>query len=449
MQERRFSNRELCALIVPLLFEQFLNLLVGMVDMVMIAGAGEAAMSGVAIVNEINNLAIQVLGAIGGGGAVIISQYLGFRDRKTANKTASQLFTLTILISVLIGAVCVIFHSPILEALYGSVEADVMESAKTYFWITALSFPFLGLYNSGTAIFRSMEKTNVTMYASILMNGINLVGNYIGVYLLHQGVAGVAVPTLLSRIAAAALMMGLCLGKRYELHARLPEILHWDSFIQHKIISIALPNGVESGMFQVGKILVSAIIATFGTAQIAANAAAGGLTSLCYTTECAMQLAIVTVIGQCVGANDYEEARYYVKKMMGIAWALAIPSNALLMAIFPYAIRIYSLSAGTEQIARTITLMECVAIAFIHTPAFVLPCALRAAGDARYTMIFGVISMFLARVGCAWLLGQVFGLGVVGTRIAMYVDWSLRSVFFLWRFRSGKWTKFRVVGKTS
>ena len=244
-------------------------------------------------------------------------------------------------------------------------------------------------------------------------------------------------------------MMGLCLGKRYELHARLPEILHWDSFIQHKIISIALPNGVESGMFQVGKILVSAIIATFGTAQIAANAAAGGLTSLCYTTECAMQLAIVTVIGQCVGANDYEEARYYVKKMMGIAWALAIPSNALLMAIFPYAIRIYSLSAGTEQIARTITLMECVAIAFIHTPAFVLPCALRAAGDARYTMIFGVISMFLARVGCAWLLGQVFGLGVVGTRIAMYVDWSLRSVFFLWRFRSGKWTKFRVVGKTS
>ena len=214
-----------------------------------------------------------------------------------------------------------------------------MESAKTYFWITALSFPFLGLYNSGTAIFRSMEKTNVTMYASILMNGINLVGNYIGVYLLHQGVAGVAVPTLLSRIAAAALMMGLCLGKRYELHARLPEILHWDSFIQHKIISIALPNGVESGMFQVGKILVSAIIATFGTAQIAANAAAGGLTSLCYTTECAMQLAIVTVIGQCVGANDYEEARYYVKKMMGIAWALAIPSNALLMAIFPYAIR--------------------------------------------------------------------------------------------------------------
>ena len=180
MQERRFSNRELCALIVPLLFEQFLNLLVGMVDMVMIAGAGEAAMSGVAIVNEINNLAIQVLGAIGGGGAVIISQYLGFRDRKTANKAASQLFTLTILISVLIGAVCAIFHSPILEALYGSVEADVMESAKTYFWITALSFPFLGLYNSGTAIFRSMEKTNVTMYASILMNGINLVGNYIG-----------------------------------------------------------------------------------------------------------------------------------------------------------------------------------------------------------------------------------------------------------------------------
>lgn len=445
LQERRFSNKELRALIVPLLFEQFLNLLVGMVDMVMISGAGEAAISGVSIVNEINNLAIQVLGAIGGGGAVIISQYLGFRDRRTAGRSASQLFTLTLLISVLTGAVCVIFHTQILETLYGSVEADVMESAKTYFWITALSFPFLGLYNSGTAIFRSMEQTKVTMYASVMMNGINIVGNYIGVYLLHQGVAGVAVPTLVSRMAAAALMLGLCLGRKYELHAELPSILRWDSFIQHKIISIALPNGVESGLFQVGKILVSSIVATFGTAQIAANAAAGGLTSLCYTTECAMQLAIVTVVGQCVGANDYGEARYYVKKMMRIAWILAIASNALLMAVFPVAIRIYGLSSGTEQIARTITLMECVAIALIHTPAFVLPCALRAAGDAKFTMYFGVISMFLARVGCAWLLGRVFGLGVVGTRIAMYLDWGLRSAFFVFRYRSGKWTKFRVV----
>ena len=447
LTERKFSNRDLAQLIAPLLMEQFLNMLVGMVDMVMISGAGEAAISGVSIVNEINNLAIQVLGAVGGGGAVIISQYLGYRDRKTANRAVSQLITLTLLISVLIGGVCTLFHSPILEALYGSVEADVMESAKTYFWITALSFPFLGLYNSCTAVFRSMKQTRVTMYASILMNGINVAGNFIGVYVLHLGVAGVAVPTLVSRIAAAALMLTLCVGSRYELHAELREVLHWDPVIQHKIVSIALPNGIESGMFQVGKILVSTIVATFGTMQIAANAAAGGLTCLCYTTENAMQLAIVTVAGQCVGANDYRQTRYYIRKMLGIAWVLAIVSNIALMAVFPAAVRIYHLSPETESITRTITLMECVAIAVIHTPAFVLPCALRAAGDAKFTMYFGILSMFAARVGCAFLLGKVLGLGVVGTRIAMYLDWGLRTVFFVWRYRSGKWTAYRVVDK--
>ena len=251
-QGSRFSNGELRALIVPLLFEQFLNLLVGMVDMVMISGAGEAAISGVSIVNEINNLAIQVLGAIGGGGAVIISQYLGFRDKETANRSANQLFTLTLLISVLTGAVCVIFHTQILEVLYGSVEADVMESAKTYFWITALSFPFLGLYNSGTAIFRSMEQTKVTMYASVLMNGINIVGNYIGVYLLHQGVAGVAVPTLVSRMAAAALMLGLCLGRKYELHAEVRGILRWDAFIT-RLFRLRFPMVWSRDFFRWGK----------------------------------------------------------------------------------------------------------------------------------------------------------------------------------------------------
>ena len=445
MKKRMFSNAQLRRLISPLLIEQLLAMLVGMVDTVMVSSAGEAAISGVSIVNDLNNLVIALLSALAGGGAVIVSQYLGHGDRELTRKAASQLVMIAFVISTVLGLFCVAFHTGILQVLYGSVEADVMTSAKEYFWITALSFSFLGVYNSAAALFRSMNETRSTMNVSILMNVINVIGNYIGVYVLHLGAAGVAWPTLISRIVAAVVMVGMAFNPRRAISIAWNDILAWNRELIRKILSIAVPNGIENGLFQLGKVIVSIFVATYGTSQIAANGVSNSLSTLCYVSEMAIQLASVTVIGQCVGANDYEQAEYYVHKLIRIAWIMAAVNNLLVYIAMPYALSLYSLSSETLKIAETILTMECIAVTTIHAPAFVLPTCIRAAGDAKYTMYVGVGSMFGARVLSAYLLGTVLGMGVVGTRIGMYIDWGVRIIFFVYRWRSGKWKLYRLV----
>lgn len=445
MKKRMFSNAQLRRLIFPLLIEQLLAMLVGMVDTVMVSSAGEAAISGVSIVNDLNNLVIALLSALAGGGAVIVSQYLGHGDRELTRKAASQLVMIAFVISTVLGLFCVAFHTGILQVLYGSVEADVMTSAKEYFWITALSFSFLGVYNSAAALFRSMNETRSTMNVSILMNVINVIGNYIGVYVLHLGAAGVAWPTLISRIVAAVVMVGMAFNPRRAISIAWNDILAWNRELIRKILSIAVPNGIENGLFQLGKVIVSIFVATYGTSQIAANGVSNSLSTLCYVSEMAIQLASVTVIGQCVGANDYEQAEYYVHKLIRIAWIMAAVNNLLVYLAMPYALSLYSLSSETLKIAETILTMECIAVTTIHAPAFVLPTCIRAAGDAKYTMYVGVGSMFGARVLSAYLLGTALGMGVVGTRIGMYIDWGVRIIFFVYRWRSGKWKLYRLV----
>lgn len=446
-QGKMFSREDLRKLIVPLLIEQLLLMLVGMVDTIMVSRAGEADISGVSIVNDINALVIQLLAALAGGGAVCVTQYLGNHDEEDTRLASSQLVMITAVISSLIAVFNLVLYRQILDVLYGSVDTDVMKAARIYFRITALSFPFLGIYNSGTALFRSMNKTDVTMRVSILMNTINIAGNYLGVYILNQGVAGVAWPTLISRVAASFIIICLAFNRGNSIYIEWSKIFRWNRSILRKILAIAVPNGTENGLFQLGKILVSIIVATYGTSQIAANGVMNSLSTLNYTSECAMELAVVTVIGVCVGAGDYDQADDYTHRMIRLSYYLVIANNVIVFLITPFALKLYHLGPETERLSFTLIILDCIFIAIQHPPAFVLPCCLRAAGDATYTMLVGVISMFLCRVGGSYILGTLFGMGVIGTKLAWYIDWQARIIFFVRRYRSGKWKLYRLVDK--
>ena len=295
-----FSNQSLKKLIWPLIIEQALVMIVGMADTMMVSYAGEAAISGVGLVDMVNNLIITVLAAIATGGAVIVSQYIGSKDCKKANFASSQLMTMTAVISILIMIFCLIFHKTILNLFFGSIESSVMQACVIYFLITALSFPFLGIYNSSSALFRSIEKTKVTMYVSLLMNLINVVGNYIGVILLGAGVVGVALPTLISRMVAAAIMLALALNHKNAVYIQLKDIFSWHWEMLRRILQIAVPNGIENGLFTLGRVLVTSIVAMFGTSQIAANSVAGSIDQIAIVVVNAINLGIVTVVGQCV-----------------------------------------------------------------------------------------------------------------------------------------------------
>lgn len=440
-----FSNKALKKLILPLIIEQILIMAVGVADTVMVSYAGEVAISGVGLVDMFNNLIITVLAAIDAGGAIIVSQYIGNKDRKNANKASSQLLTITIVIATVIMLGCLVFHRILLSTFFGAIEMDVMKAATTYFLISAISFPFLGVYNSAAALYRSMEKTRTTMYVSILMNIINVVGNYIGVFILHAGVAGVAVPTLISRIVAAIIMFALSLNSSNLVYVKIKNVFAWNQEMISRILKIAVPNGIENGLFTLGRVLVTSIVALFGTSQIAANSVAGSIDQIAVVVVNAINLGIVVVVGQCIGANDYEQAKYYIKKLMKISYIVTGIIGSAVILLLPWILNLYSLSSEARNLTFILVIMHNIMATALHPTAFVLPNGLRAAGDVKFSMVVGIVSMILFRLGAAVLFGIIFNLGIIGVWVAMGSDWLCRSVCFVIRFIKGKWRQFKVI----
>jgi putative MATE family efflux protein len=440
-----FSNRQLKYLIVPLVIEQILVMAVGVADTMMISFVGEAAISGVVLVDMINFLVITILAALATGGAVIVSQYLGDADQKNANISASQLIALAFVFSLAITLLCLTFHRKILLLLFGSVEHDVMDAAMIYFFISSLSFPFLGIYNAAAALYRSMAKTNITMYVSLLMNVINITGNAIGIFILRAGVAGVAIPTLIARIIAALLLTALACNKNNHVFITIKGIFSWQQDMIKRLLSIAVPNGIENGLFQFGRVLVTGIVALFGTPQIAAYGIAGSIDMIAIIVVSSINLAIVTVVGRCVGAFEYGEAIYYTKKLMFISY---IATGILSLTVFlflPFILRFYALTDETSRYAYILINMHNILAFLLHPTSFVLANSIRASGDVRFTMYAGISSMVVFRLGSAVLFGIVLNLGVIGVWMAMGMDWVCRSVCFLFRYKSGKWKNYRAI----
>lgn len=434
-----FSNRELRKLLIPLVIEQILVMLVGMVDTLMVSSAGEAAVSGVALVDMVNYLIITVMAAVATGGAVVVSQYLGGKQPEQANKAAGQLIMAAAFVSLIIMAVCLLFCRQILHLLFGAVEDPVMEAALIYFMITACSFPFLGVYDSAAALFRSMGRTSVTMYVSIFMNVVNIIGDSIGVLILHTGVWGVAVSTLISRGAAAILIMRLAFGKRNAVSLCWKNIFTWNRGLTGKILHIAVPGGVENGLFALGRVLVTSIVSLFGTTQIAANGVANSVDQIAVMVVGAVNLAIITVVGQCIGAREFEQAKGYTRKLMKVSYLSTAALGGAVCICLPLILGFYNQPADTLRLSAILIVMHNLLALALHPTSFNLANSLRASGDVKFTMFVGISSMLLFRLGSAVLFGIVFHLGVLGVWIAMGMDWLARSAAFTVRYRSERW----------
>ena len=446
-QNRMFSNRQLLRLIVPLVIEQALNILVGLADGVMVSSAGEAAISGVSLVDMINAVVLTLFMGLATGGAVVTSQYLGARKYHDAQKSVGQLILMAGVIGTAFGGFCLVLARPILKLFFGSIEAAVMEAALVYFRITALAFPFIALYCTAAAVFRSMGNSKLTMKISLLMNLINVSGNAICVLGLKMGVAGVAIPTVVSRVVAAGLTLLFLSRKKQELYLQGKYVFHYRPDMMRKILRIGVPSACENSLFQLGRVVVVSMIALFGTVQTSANAVAGTIDNLACIAGNALSLAMVTVIGQCVGYGDAEQVKYYIRKMMLLAYGFwAINSLPTLIFCRPL-IGLYStLSQETADLAfRLIWIHNGLGI-LMWPMSFVLPNALRAANDVKFTMRVGIASMVFARIGVSWLLCVGLQWGATGVWIAMILDWIVRISFFLPRVLSGKWKKMCGLG---
>ena len=440
-----FSNRDLREMIVPLFLEQLLVMLVGIADTLVVSYAGEAAVSGVSLVNQFNTIFIYLFTALASGGAVVIRQYIGRKETESAGYSASQLLMFGTAFSLLAAALVLVGNRGMLGLLFGKVEEPVMEACVTYLKISAYSYPALAVYNAGAAVYRSLGKTNVTMYLSVVSNFINIVGNVIGVFVLHAGVAGVAWPSLIARTFSAVIITLLCFRKKNEVVYRLGWIFKWDTACLKRIWNVAIPNGVENGIFQLVKVALSSIVALFGTYQIAANGVAQSIWSLAALAGVAMGPAFITVIGQCMGKRDIQAADYYLTKLSKITLLLSSAWNLLIFLFTPLFLQFYALEAQTRQLVVWLVLIHNVFNAAAFPFSGALSNGLRAAGDVKFTMYVSVISTIAGRLFLSWLLGIVFHMGVIGIAVAMVCDWVIRAVIFIWRQKSGKWKEFQVI----
>lgn len=435
-----FSNKDLRKLIVPLIFEQALAITVGMADTMMISSVGEAAVSGVSLVDMVNMLIFSVLAALATGGAVVTSQFIGAKKPEKARLSAKQLLYTVIIASLLLSVLAILARGPLLRLFFGSIETDVMENAIIYLTISAVSFPFLAVYNACAALFRSMGNSQITLKVSILMNAINICGNALCIFVLHMGVAGVAVPSLVSRAVAGILLYIFLRNPRYLVHFdRQPFSLDW-SMIKN-ILYIGIPSGIENGIFQLGRVLVVSIISGFGTVQIAANGVANNLDAMGCIIGQAMNLAMITVIGRCVGANDENQIRYYTKKLLLITYISTITLNSCILLSLNPILKLYGLSQETTRLAWLLVMIHNGSAMILWPVAFVLPNMLRACNDVRFTMVVSIFSMFAFRIGFSYLIGVRMGMGAVGVWIAMIIDWLFRLTLFIIRYLSGRWKK--------
>lgn len=441
MNNRLFSRNDLVRLIIPLIVDQFLQVAVGLSDSIMVARVGEAAVSGVSLVDTVMLLIINIFTALATGGAVIAGQYLGRKDPKTGCEATAQLFNFTFLFSIFIMILGYLGQNVILYHVFGKIEPEVMKDSRTYLLIVLSSIPMIAMYNAGAAIFRAMGNSNVAMKTSLLMNSINVFGNALLIFGFHRGVEGVAIPTVVSRGVACVVILILLNNQKHELHILHPYPFKIKWNVLKKILYIGIPNGLENSMFQLGKIAVLSLVSGLGTASLAANAVGNNIANFAILPGMSFGFALLTVCAQCVGAGDFEQVKYYTKHMMRVEYLCLIASNLIVILALPFILSVYNLSDEAARYANDIILYHAACVVTIWPLSFTLPNTLRAAADVKITMVLSIISMWVFRFGFSYLLTMVFHMGIFGVWVAMTIDWLVRGIFFVCRYRSGRWQK--------
>lgn len=436
-----FTKKQIVKIVIPLFLEQLLTVLVGMVDTMMVSSVGEAAVSGVSLVDQLSVVILTLVSAFTAGGAVLCSQNIGKGDLVRANSYAKQLFLAAFSICIIIMAGLLPFNRAILNLIYGRAEADVMENAVKYFFVTTLSIPFYAIYISLASVFRAEGNSKISLYVSILMNLINVVGNYVGIFIFKAGVYGVAVPTTLSRVAGAIVMCLAMLRTNGKLHVDFLRDNRLDFKKIGEICGFGIPMGMENSLFHFGKVLLASLVSTLGTSAVAAYAVANTISNFTYIPGIAVGMAIPAVVGQCVGANEIAQAKQNVRRMFVLDYCILVPLVAGITIFAPALSTAFHLSDLSHSYCVKMLYINNFMM-WIHPFAFMVTGVFRSASDVRFPMFVAISVMFICRIGFAYLFVLGFDMGVCGVYWAMILDWVTRAVIFVPRLLTGKWLTY-------
>lgn len=440
-----FSRTDLRKLLVPLMLQQLLSSFMGMADTMMVSRVGSAAISAVSLVDSINVLMIELLSALATGGTIICSQYLGHRDKSKANEAARQVLVTVLMISVPVGLVCFFLRRPLLSLIFGTVDQEVMDGGVAYFFYTSLSFPFIALFETGAAFFRADGNSRLPMVISIACNCMNIVGNAFFIFGLQMGTGGAALSTLISRIASAVIIFYFLRKPRQSIVIDHYLSIRPDAAMIRRVLSIGLPSGVENSMFQFGKLVIQSSVSTLTTAQIAANAMVIVMENLNGIAGIGVGIGLMTVVGQCVGADRTEEAKYYIVKISEFGWLVVLGSCIIVYAFCRPVITLAGMEPSAASMCMDMMTFVTIVKPLVWVQAFIPPYGMRAAGDVKFSMITSSLTMWLCRVLMTTLLIRVFHFGPIAVWIGMSSDWLCRGIVYSVRFLSGKWLWHKVI----
>lgn len=440
-----YTKEQLRRLLIPLMFEQVLNALMGSVDTIMVTNIGSAAISAVSLVDSLNILIINVFAAMATGGAIVCAQYLGSEQKEKANQALEQLIFTVALISLIITIPCILFRRPLLTLIFGSVEKSVMNNSLSYLFITALSYPFIALYNAGAASFRTSQNSRLPMAIAFGSNILNIIGNVFFIFTLNLGVAGAALSTLLSRIISAAIILVLLKQPKQDLYIHSYLQIHPEFTTIKRILKIGIPTGIENGMFQFGKLVIQSTVSTMGTTAIAAQAMVAMLESFACQASIGVGLGMMTVVGKCVGAKKYEQAKHYTVSLTKFAWVVCFICCAIIVLPIKQITTLAGMEPESAKLAIWLTRIVFAYKMIFWTTSFLPSYGLRAAGDVKFSMITSTVSMWVCRVVVTIFLVHQFHTGPLAVWIGMGADWTVRSIIFIARFKSNKWLKNKVI----
>ena len=426
----RFSDKALWTLILPLIVEQFLGTLMGIADTVMVSSQGDAAVSGDSLVDMIFVLFFNIFSALATGGAVVASRAIGEENHEKARRSTSCLLVICLAASLGLMAIVYVLDTRLLRLLFGSIENDVMSAAEIYMHTTLVSFPMVALYSAAAALFRAEGNSKISMITQTAVNVFNIAGNALFIFVFKWGVFGAALATLLGRALSCVYLLVKLADKKNTIFVDYRRLFAGERGLYKNILSIGLPGSLESGTFQLGRILVLSIISTFGTAQITANAVANNIDSFGVMVGFAFSFAIVTVVGQCVGAGDWRAVKYYTSKLLRLSILSEAAFNVILFASLPLLLSLYKVTPESRSLAVILICIHNICAVVLWTHSFVLPGAMKAIGDAKFVMVTAVLSMFIFRVGMSYILGIKLGMGAIGVWISMIVDWIVRISCF-------------------
>ncbi|VTR62126.1 MATE family multidrug exporter [Actinobacillus pleuropneumoniae] len=437
--------RQIFALFFPILIDQAFIIGLNLVNTAMISSSGVSAVSAVNMVDSLNIFLINVFVAVATGGTVVVAQYKGSGNAMMVSRASAATVTSVAMIALAIALLIIGLHQPVLNLLFGSASPDVLESARIYLIGSSTSFLGIAIVQAVCGALRGIGKTRASLALSLIMNLLYVLLNIVFITLLNMGVMGMTLAINIARFAGAACALYYLFKVDATLHIRLRDLFHFPISMLRKIMFIGLPFAAEQMFFNGGKLLTQVFIVSLGTYAIATNAIGSSLAAVFQIPASALSLTIVTVVGQCIGRGNIADARKFIRSFLWLgAFSLAL-MGLILMPLYRPLVGLFNPPPEIVNDLFVVLLINTLVQVPLWSISFILPSALRAAGDSRFTSITSMLTMWLFRVILGYIMGIILGWGILGVWLAMNCEWGVRGAVFLWRFRGKKWYAHKLI----